>query len=119
MDTIIILLATYSNGGKFQEIRKKESPWKLIPSIRIGQITIYSFLDLKDEIPVSKKDRDTFHSEFVSLMEERFIDGEDEFDYKTVDNNEDYDDYSIIDQDLEDKYFDDEEPENIEVEEKT
>ena len=49
-----------------------------------------------------------FHDEFIGLMENRFIDGEDDFDYSKIDNNEEFDDDHIMSQDLEDKYFDEE-----------
>ena len=38
-------------------------------------------------------------------MEKRFIDGDDDFDYNKIDYDEEFD--SFNDQDLEDKYFDD------------
>ena len=45
-------------------------------------------------------------------MKQKFLDGLDEdFDYSKVDGNEEYDNLTIISQDAEDKYFDEEEPE--------
>ena len=62
------------------------------------------FLDLDDKVPLSKEDRQLFHEEFVELMENRFLNGEDDFEYNIIDNNDIYDDF--MDQDMEDKYFD-------------
>jgi hypothetical protein len=47
-------------------------------------------------------------------MEARFVRGDDsEFDYKTVDENEGYDDHALERQEAEDKYFDEEDPEYV------
>ena len=57
----------------------------------------------KTKIPEDEKER--LHTEFLSMMEEQFLSGEDRgFDYKSVDYDEQYDD--IYDQDMEDSYFD-------------
>ena len=72
----------------------------------MSRFCLFVFLDLsedKSKIPEDEKER--LRVEFLSLMEERFLSGEDcEFDYKNVDYNEEYDD--IYDQDMEDSYFD-------------
>lgn len=63
-----------------------------------------------DEVP-RKKIPDTqkayFKQEFLTIMQERFMSGQDEqFDYSEVDNNIDYDDLEILQNDEEEKYFD-------------
>ncbi|XP_072919941.1 coiled-coil domain-containing protein 97 isoform X3 [Hemitrygon akajei] len=53
--------------------------------------------------------------EFVSRMHQRFLDGEDgDFDYSAVDDNPDFDNLDIVNRDEEERYFDDEEPVEIE-----
>ncbi|XP_069500503.1 coiled-coil domain-containing protein 97 isoform X2 [Ambystoma mexicanum] len=53
--------------------------------------------------------------EFVSRMHQCFLDGKDrDFDYSEVDDNPDFDNLEIVTRDEEERYFDDEEPENIE-----
>uniref|UniRef100_UPI00359022EF coiled-coil domain-containing protein 97 n=1 Tax=Myxine glutinosa TaxID=7769 RepID=UPI00359022EF len=55
------------------------------------------------------------HEELVSQMHQRFLDGKDEdFDYSTVDNGSRYDNLDIEAQDEEERYFDKEEPEDVE-----
>ena len=47
-------------------------------------------------------------------MEDRFIRGGDtDFDYKTVDNNDEYDDHALEAREAEDRYFDDEDPQFV------
>ncbi|XP_066923121.1 coiled-coil domain-containing protein 97-like [Clytia hemisphaerica] len=60
-----------------------------------------------DQTKVSEDEKERSREEFISLMKERFLSGQDKefFDYQKVDSNELYDD--IYDQDLEDSYFDD------------
>lgn len=48
------------------------------------------------------------HEEFLSAMQDKFMRGEeDEFDYSTVDTNDEYDDLKIRERDEEERYFDD------------
>ena len=49
------------------------------------------------------------HEEFLSVMQDKFIRGEEqEFDYSTVDANTEYDDLKIRERDEEEQYFDSE-----------
>lgn len=57
---------------------------------------------------VSAPERRLFRQEFYQEMYSSFIEGHDDFDYSTVDNNEQYDDLQQVSQDEEDKYFDSE-----------
>lgn len=62
----------------------------------------------KDEIPSSK---DEGFALWRKQMELRFLRGDDQdFDYNTVDQNDDYDDYAQARRDEEERYFDAEEP---------
>ncbi|XP_069063633.1 coiled-coil domain-containing protein 97 isoform X2 [Pleurodeles waltl] len=52
--------------------------------------------------------------EFVSRMHQCFLDGKDrDFDYSAVDDNPDFDNLEIVTRDEEERYFDDEEPADI------
>ena len=67
------------------------------------------FLDMDDDSLVSDKEKTQLQQEFLSFMENRFICGEESFDYSIIDLNPMYID-NIADQDLEDQYFDAEDP---------
>ncbi|XP_068143981.1 coiled-coil domain-containing protein 97 [Drosophila tropicalis] len=55
-------------------------------------------------------ERELLRNEFMSLMQERFLSGEDsDFDYTAVDDNAIFDDLKQIEQDEEDAYFDEDE----------
>lgn len=56
--------------------------------------------------------------EFLEKMvREKFLDGgDDEFDYSTVDEDETWDDWETLEEDIRAKYFDDETPEDNEGE---
>ncbi|KAK2166046.1 hypothetical protein LSH36_43g05040 [Paralvinella palmiformis] len=56
---------------------------------------------------ISEGERQMLRNEFISIMKQRFIHGEDhDFDYQTVDDCEEYDSLDIRTQDEEEKYFD-------------
>lgn len=49
------------------------------------------------------------HEEFLSVMQDKFMRGEEEeFDYNAVDTNSEYDDVTIRQRDEEEQYFDEE-----------
>ncbi|XP_062919609.1 coiled-coil domain-containing protein 97 isoform X2 [Mobula hypostoma] len=63
----------------------------------------------------SDDERIMLRDEFVSRMHQRFLDGEDgDFDYSAVDDNPDFDNLDIVNRDEEERYFDEEEPVEIE-----
>lgn len=63
-------------------------------------------------IPDSEE-RLILREEFTSRMHQRFLDGKDgDFDYSTVDDNPDFDNLDIVARDEEERYFDEEEPED-------
>lgn len=64
---------------------------------------------------ITADERELLRQEFISQMHEHFLTGKDEdFDYANVDDNTQYDDLNLINQDKEDKYFEesDDEEEN-------
>ena len=62
----------------------------------------------KDEIPMSKEEG---MQRWRKEMEMRFLKGEDaDFDYKLVDESEEYDDRGIQEREEEEKWFEEEEP---------
>lgn len=61
---------------------------------------------------ITTQERQLLRDEFTTIMYANFLNGHDDFDYATVDNNDAYDNIDIIGHDEEDKYFDSEEPEN-------
>ena len=65
----------------------------------------------KDEVPVDKEEgRKRWHWE----MELRFVSGRDnDFDYHTVDQNDEYDDRATEEREAEERYFMEEEPEFV------
>lgn len=66
---------------------------------------------------LTETEREILKEEFVTTMYQNFLDGKDkDFNYDEVDNNSKYDNTYALDQDAEDKYFDSEEPETVEVE---
>ncbi|XP_066545710.1 coiled-coil domain-containing protein 97 isoform X2 [Amia ocellicauda] len=60
----------------------------------------------------SAEEKALLREEFVSRMHQRFLDGKDrDFDYSEVDDNPDYDNLDIVSRDEEERYFDEDEPE--------
>uniref|UniRef100_A0A8C5KCW0 Coiled-coil domain containing 97 n=1 Tax=Jaculus jaculus TaxID=51337 RepID=A0A8C5KCW0_JACJA len=68
--------------------------------------------DSETWVPDSEE-RLILREELTSRMHQRFLDGKDgDFDYSTVDNNPDFDNLDIVARDEEERYFDEEEPED-------
>lgn len=55
---------------------------------------------------VSDAERDEMRKEFIETMYQKFLSGQDAFDYAAVDHNADYDDLDMVEQDEQDRYFD-------------
>ncbi|XP_050673975.1 coiled-coil domain-containing protein 97 [Leptidea sinapis] len=71
--------------------------------------TIESTQENRKQTMIGANERNLLREEFLNEMYNSFIDGRDfEFDYSTIDNNEDYDDLEQISQDAQDRYFDSE-----------
>ncbi|XP_066281469.1 coiled-coil domain-containing protein 97-like isoform X2 [Branchiostoma lanceolatum] len=70
--------------------------------------------DAGEKVP-SAAEQAILKAEFLHTMQERFLQGDDEeFDYSTVDDNADYDNVVLRGQDEEERYFDDEDPCDVE-----
>ncbi|XP_045187458.2 coiled-coil domain-containing protein 97-like [Mercenaria mercenaria] len=69
----------------------------------------------EDDTPkISDEQKRELKAEFLTIMQEKFLNGEDKnFDYSKVDTNDTYDDLTVLNADAEEKYFDDEDPESI------
>lgn len=68
--------------------------------------------DAETWVPDSEE-RLILREEFTSRMHQRFLDGRDgDFDYSAVDDNPDFDNLDIVARDEEERYFDEEEPED-------
>lgn len=92
------LQPSYSQWGEFTE----DSKPKLIK---------------KKTVFISPEEQVLLKEEFTSMMYQHFLDGDDDdFNYENVDNNDQLDTNEIKDYDEEDKYFDSEEPEFVQVE---
>ena len=73
-------------------------------------------MSLSDDPCKAEEEKEMLRKEFLKAVHVSFINGEDEeFDYSTVDDNPDYDDMEIINNDIEESYFDSEEPSFIET----
>lgn len=67
---------------------------------------------------ITADERELLRQEFISQMHEHFLTGKDEdFDYSNVDDNTQYDDLNLINQDKEDKYFEESDDEEEEQQE--
>lgn len=66
------------------------------------------------DLLITSKERQLLREEFITTMYEHFLEGkDDDFDYNAVDNSDEYDNFEIITNDEEEKYFDSEEPEDV------
>ena len=69
----------------------------------------------KDEVPANK---DEGYSRWKWEMEARFVRGDDDdFDYKAVDESEEFDDHILEEREAADRYFDGEQPKFVKGEE--
>ena len=90
---------------------------KLIKQVKIeehlkggGATDSNTVLTVSEDTGEAEEDKLMLRKEFLRLMHLRFINGEDEYDYRTVDENEEYDVSDIKERDDEEHYFDSEEP---------
>lgn len=72
--------------------------------------------EVRTQNTISAPERRLLREEFLQEMYSSFVEGRDDIDYTTIDNNEQYDDLKQVSQDAEDKYFDSEpnDSENLE-----
>ncbi|XP_013105930.2 coiled-coil domain-containing protein 97 [Stomoxys calcitrans] len=64
---------------------------------------------------ITADERELLRQEFISQMHEQFLSGKADFDYTTVDDNTEFDDLKILNQDREDKYFEESDDEDYQV----
>jgi len=64
--------------------------------------------DVKDDL--SDQEKNLLRQEFIDIVENNFLEGNENFDYSNIDDNEEYDN---IDHDMEDEYFDKEEANEV------
>lgn len=110
--------AAETTSTAFEDAKPSTSKWGEFHDSKIDEpIRRYASYQTPQKF-ITKDERELLKNEFVTLMHRSFLDGKDEeFDYDSVDNNETYDNIDIIDHDKEDKYFDDEEPEYVDMNE--
>lgn len=89
------------------------------PYAQWGEIKEYKPKAKKTQLPlITATERKLLREEFVTTMYENFLEGKDsDFDYKKVDNDQQYDNIEILTNDAQEKYFDAEAPEDVEMEE--
>lgn len=72
--------------------------------------------DREEATVIMAPEKALLRDEFTGIMYSNFLAGKDkDFDYSTVDDNTRYDDETLRSRDLEDKYFDSEEPEEVDM----
>lgn len=108
----------------FQSYQERELQQKLLRQQEEEEACFEEEEDSDEEDQRSDKDSEAWvpdseerlilREEFTSRMHQRFLDGKDGgFDYSTVDDNPDFDNLDIVARDEEDRYFDEEEPEDV------
>ncbi|OBS82451.1 hypothetical protein A6R68_23558 [Neotoma lepida] len=108
----------------FQSYQERELQQKLLRQQEEEEACFEEEEDSDEEDQKSDKDSESWvpdseerlilREEFTSRMHQRFLDGKDGgFDYSTVDDNPDFDNLDIVARDEEERYFDEEEPEDV------
>ncbi|KAM7340080.1 hypothetical protein ACRRTK_000695 [Alexandromys fortis] len=108
----------------FQSYQERELQQKLLRQQEEEDACFEEEEDSDEEDQRSDKDSESWvpdseerlilREEFTSRMHQRFLDGKDGgFDYSTVDDNPDFDNLDIVARDEEERYFDEEEPEDV------
>ena len=87
----------------------------MLPVHKILILFILTFLLVESGSPLkgcpTEQERLMLHEEFLSAMQDKFMRGEEEeFDYSTVDTNNEYDDLKMRERDEEEQYFDGDDP---------
>ncbi|CAG8707111.1 10424_t:CDS:2 [Rhizophagus irregularis] len=70
------------------------------------------YYDIDQNVPqISEEEKQQLRADLVDIMRNKFMSGDDpDFDYDAVDFNEEYDDVNVQEQEIQEKYFDNEEP---------
>lgn len=108
----------------FQSYQERELQQQLLRQQEEEEACFEEEEDSDEEDQTSDKDTEAWvpdseerlilRMEFTSRMHQRFLDGKDGgFDYSTVDDNPDFDNLDIVARDEEERYFDEEEPEDV------
>lgn len=98
--------------GEIPSTSKEDSPPRFLKNLR--NIFTDEETKPKEIVMITANERKILKEEFISVMYQSFLDGKDvEFDYTTVDDNEEYDNLQIKSNDAEETYFDSETPEDI------
>ena len=100
---------------EMQDIKASKSKWGEFEDAGDYTIKKNSFSAVKREVSIAAGERRLLRNEFVSIMHQKFLEGKEDFDYSTVDDNDDYDSMDILGHDAEDTYFDSEEPEDLQM----
>lgn len=90
---------------------------KIAPYVQWGEIQEYKPKAKKlPVVSITATERRLLREEFVTTMYENFLEGKDsDFDYKKVDSDQQYDNIEILTNDAQEKYFDAEAPEDVEM----
>ena len=67
-------------------------------------------MTISDDPQEAEQDKQMLRKEFLHAMHLSFLDGKDDFNYSSIDNNEEYDNVDENELDCQDAYFDSEEP---------
>ncbi|XP_066494771.1 coiled-coil domain-containing protein 97 [Tiliqua scincoides] len=69
-----------------------------------------------EELALDEEEKALLREEFTSRMYQQFLDGKDrDFNYSEVDENPDFDNLDIVSRDEEERYFDGEDPEDVDA----
>ncbi|XP_047530283.1 coiled-coil domain-containing protein 97 [Vanessa atalanta] len=98
-------ISTQSNSKRIGACKEKQWGSFDVPDTEVPHVP-----DKRKPAMINANERNLLREEFIHEMYTSFIEGRDiNFDYNSVDNDEEYDDLQQISQDAEDKYFDSEE----------
>ncbi|RHZ65027.1 hypothetical protein Glove_319g162 [Diversispora epigaea] len=108
------------NNSKKIDIKSMEIVYEKSDSVTQELTTMMSEKEINNEkdekIQISDEEKEQLRADLIDIMREKFLSGNDpDFDYDTVDFNEEFDDVETEEQDIQDKYFDNE-PDDMEEE---
>ncbi|KAH9519593.1 Coiled-coil domain-containing protein 97 [Bulinus truncatus] len=102
-----------TNKQYFELLKEKEEEQEEESDEDSDENSSYSYTEKTKQLGDEKESETTenekayLKTEFLRIMQERFLSGEDsDFDYSKVDSNTDYDALDIVNNDAEEKYFD-------------
>ncbi|XP_017775746.1 PREDICTED: coiled-coil domain-containing protein 97 [Nicrophorus vespilloides] len=92
------------------------SKWGVCRDMADKRINKNEFYRKQNNCSITANERNLLREEFITFMHQSFLDGLDDFNYAAVDDNDQYDNIDIVTHDAEDKYFDSEEPDELNME---